>query len=40
MAAELVTGTSQFCLITFNAQRSEQLLPGFAGELFQVPTEN
>ena len=36
MATELVAGTSQLRFIPFDAQRSEQLRTGIAGELFQV----
>ena len=38
MATELVAGTSQLRFIAFDAQRSEQLCTGIAGELFQVTT--
>ena len=38
MAAELVAGTSQLRLIPFNAQGSEQLRTGVAGQLLQVTT--
>jgi hypothetical protein len=38
MAAEFVAGTSQFCLIPLDAQRSEQLRTGVAGEMFQATT--
>jgi hypothetical protein len=31
MAPELVAGSSQICLITFNAQRLEQFRAGIAG---------
>ena len=37
MATELVAGTSQLRFISFDAQRSEQLCTGIAGELLQVP---
>ena len=38
MATELVAGTSQFRLIAFDAQRSEQVCAGIAGEVFQIAT--
>ena len=38
MATELVAGTSQLRFTSFDAQRSEQLCTGIAGELLQVTT--
>ena len=37
MAIELVAGTSQLRFTSLDAQRSEQLRSGIAGELLQVP---
>jgi hypothetical protein len=39
MAAELVAGTSQLRLVPLNAQCSEQLRTGIAGQLFQLTTQ-
>ena len=39
MAVKLVAGTSQFLFVPLNAQRSQQLRTGLAGELFQVTTQ-
>ena len=39
MAPELVAGASQLRFISFDAQRSEQLCTGIAGELFQVAAQ-
>jgi hypothetical protein len=39
MATELVAGTSQLRLASFNTQRLEQLGAGIAGELIQVTTK-
>ena len=36
MAPELIAGASQLGFIPVDAQRSEQLCSGIAGELFQV----
>ncbi len=38
MTAELVAGTPQLPLISFDTQRAKQLRAGVAGELFQVAT--
>ena len=40
MATELVTGLSKLGLIASNAQRSEQVCAGIAGEVFQAPRVN
>jgi hypothetical protein len=40
MATELVTGTSQLRFMRFDAQGSEQLRTGVAGQLFQVTAQN
>jgi hypothetical protein len=40
MAADLVAGSSQLRLIAINAQRSEQLRTGIAGQLFQLTTRS
>ena len=40
MATELVTGLSKLGLIASNAQRSEQVCAGIAGEVFQVATRS
>jgi hypothetical protein len=39
MAGELVAGALQFVFIPFNAERSEQVCTGIAGELFQVTAQ-
>ena len=39
MAIELVAGPSQLGLTPLNAQGSEHLRSGVAGELLQVPTQ-
>jgi hypothetical protein len=36
VATELLAGAPQFLFVSFNAQRSEQLCPGLAGELFEL----
>jgi hypothetical protein len=38
MPGELLAGNSQIDLVAFNAQGSEQLRPGIAGEIFQLAT--
>src|SRR6516162_1505992 len=40
MAIELVAGTAQLRLITFNAQCSEQLRTGGAGQVFKVQPQS
>ena len=37
MATELLAGTPQFVFVSFHPHRSEQLCPGYGGELFQLP---
>ena len=39
MAAKVVTGSSQICLITFRAQCSEQFRTSVIGKLFEVTTQ-
>ena len=39
MATELVAGPSEFGFIASNAQPSEQVRSGIAGEVFQVPAQ-